>query len=174
MVDVTLQIILEPSVHDLSYNPERDAMRYRRGDIHAGHLSTDVATFNGGTGDYNITEGIGSSTFGYIHITGVPVNLAVKARSVLSQSTSETGMFEKNDPELGPIMIEESDPYRICRWRIPRSVLPPAMLTALLADREITTTWALAKPRIRRKIVAVRLDPLQDDETNAVVDGDLE
>ncbi len=172
MVDVTLQIMLEPATHDLSYNPEKAAARFRRGDIFAGHLAPDVATLTSGT--YNITEGIGSTVFGYVHITGVPTNLAVKARNVLIFGTSETAIEVKPDPVTG--LDEEHvslDDWRLRRWRIPRSALTPGSLNKLLADREITITWAKVKPRIRKKIIAVRLDPLQDDETTELTDADV-
>ena len=58
-------------------------------------------------------------------------------------------------------------------YRIPPSILPAAKRNKLLADREITVTWAQAKPFIRKKLVAVDTDASADDETTELTDGDI-
>jgi len=65
------------------------------------------------------------------------------------------------------------DAWRKARFRIPRSVIPAAAKAKLLADREITVQWSTFRGHIRKKIVANRLDPSSDDESNAVSDSDL-
>lgn len=173
MVDVTLEIMLEPPTHDLSYAPEKEAARLRRGDILEIIRSTDFATKDG-DGDYRVTEGIGNPRFGYIHITDVPNARARKMRDLLTQPTPETRERELPDPETGlPVVHIISDSYRMKRWRIPRSVIPAALKATLLAEREITVSWNAFRDRIRRKIVTSRLDPALDDESNAVTNADL-
>ena len=171
MVDITLEIILEPATHDLSYDPEKAARRYRRGDIFEVHRSTDIATLTNGV--YHLPS-IGTTVFGYIHIRGVPNARARRMREVLTQDTGETKTVSSIDPETRLFEdIEVLDNYRKRRWRIPRSVIPPTARTRLLADREITVDWTTFRDRIRRKIIANRLDVSRDDESNAIADTDL-
>jgi len=173
MVDVTLEIMLDLPTHDLSYNPEKAAARYRHGDILDIIRSIDFAAKDV-NGDYRITEGIGHPRFGYIHVTDVPADRARKMREVLTAHTPETKQVADSDPETGlPTTKVVSDTYRQRRWRIPRSVIPAAAKTKLLSEREITVDWTTFRDKIRRKAVTNRLDPLLDNESNAVTDADL-
>lgn len=171
MVDVTLEIMLEPASHDLSYNLEKAARRYRRGDILAVHRSADIATLNGN--EYNITEGIGTRVFGYIHIRDVPSARARLMRDVLIRDTEETKTVDYDDPLLGNVIVTKSDVWRLRRWRIPASVIPAAARAKLLIDRELTVSWATFRDKIRRKNLTTRLNPALDDESVSVQNSDL-
>ena len=60
-MNITLQVILTPATHDLSYNPAKAARRYRRGDIVGVLLSSEV------------TEPPNPNTrLVFVHITGAP------------------------------------------------------------------------------------------------------
>ena len=172
MVDITLEIMLEPATHDLSYDADKNARRFRRGDIFEVHRTTDIATLDG-SGDYRLPS-IGTSVFGYIHVKNVPLAAALKIRAALTKDTGETITRSVTDPDTGEV-TEVVEPYhsRRRKWRIPRSVIPAAAKTKLLAEREITVEWAVFRDKIRRKIITDRLDPSLDDESNAVSDSDL-
>ena len=171
MVDVTLEIILEPATHDLSYDPKKAARRYRRGDIFEVHRSTDIATLTNGV--YHLPS-IGTTVFGYIHIRGVPNARARRMREVLTRDSGETRTVSRIDPEtMLAANREVVDNHRMRRWRIPRSVIPPTARARLLADREITVDWTTFRDKIRRKVTANRLDVSQDDESNVLIDSDL-
>ena len=172
MVDVTLEIMLEPPTHDLSYDPEKAARRFRRGDI-LDVIRTDTFAELDVNGDYRITEGIGNLRFGYIHLLNVPNARAQQMRRVLTRDSGETITRQTNDPELGLVDTEHLDNWRKRAYRIPRSVIPTAARTKLLAEREITVEWTTFRSRIRRKIAANRTDPSLDDESNAVTDAEL-
>ena len=171
MVDVTLQIVLYPKTHDLSYHSEKAAMRYRRGDIFEVHKSEDVATLI--DGDWIIAD-LTPHFFGYIHVRNVPKARAKKMRDVLTADTGETKTVMQVDPETGLIAPElQQDAFRLKKYRIPASVIPAAAKTKLLADQQITVSWNAFRNAIRKKIISNRLDPSTDDESTAVTDEDL-
>jgi len=149
VVDVTLEIMLEPATHDLSYDPEKAARRYRRGDILTGWVASQYATLT--DGKYRLNAGAAGSPFAYVHITDVPNSIALKLRDKLTERLEE----------------------RRRRWRVPQSVLPAAIGAELLTMGEITVDWTAAKTRIRRKIIINPLDASADDESNQLTDSDV-
>ena len=165
MVDVTLQIVLHPKTHDLSYNPNKAAERYRRGDIFEVHRSIDVATLV--SGDWIIPD-LGTNFFGYIHVRNVPITRARKMRDVLSAGTGETRLVSTDTGD-----VQVPDEYRLRRYRIPASIIPAAARAKLLADSQITVAWLTFRDAIRKKIISNRLDPLTDDESTPVTDTEL-
>lgn len=169
MVDITLQIMLEPATHDLSYDPEKAARRYRQDDIFEIHRSTDIATFDGTK--YRLPS-IGTKVFGYIHILSVPDALAQKLQTALISTTGERSINLFPDPETGENTFYD-DPYRRRKWTMPRGLMDSGDKAELLADREVTVAWPQAKPMIRRKAVNVRIDASQDSEANSLQDSDL-
>lgn len=159
-VNASLQIVLSPKTHDLSYDPEKAARRYRRGDIFDVHRSASVANFDQPSGEWHV-DGGSTHFFGYIHITDVPDNRFRNMKQVLSSESPEVD-------GQGNI-----DNYRRRHWRIPLANLPAPQRNALLNDREITVGWVGFRDKIRRKSISNRLDPQTDDESNAVTDGEL-
>ncbi len=175
MKDITLEIILDPSTHDLSYDLNKEAGRYRRGDIVHFWLAEEHATLDA-NGDYRLIAGAaGVKVFGYIHIRNVPNPRAARMRDVLMSSTGETKEVVKTHPLLPGEAPTETVPdmFRKRKWRIRRGVMTPTIRDRLLAEREITGTWQQMKPLIRRKIIIIRNDASQDDESNSLQDSDL-
>ncbi len=58
-------------------------------------------------------------------------------------------------------------------WRIPPNILPGVKKNKLIANREITVTWAQVKPFIRKKRVTIDTDRTADDETTELTDGEI-
>lgn len=133
--------------------PEKSAMRQRNGDIVAVYDTEADATF--ALGNWNWNEPISSPRSDFIHIINFPANLLPKSYRL-----------------AGMIRITR-DVLRLSQYRIPEGVLPIIFQDELDADREVTISWGVIKASIRKKIIVDILDPLQDDETTAIVDGDL-
>jgi len=151
-MDITIQIMLVPPTHDLSASPEKDAARYRRGDIVSVYLSSEI------------TEAPSpASRLGFVHITAVPDSIPFsKIKSELLSSSYD------------PVILIDPDVWRKRKWRIPASVLPVDVRNTLLADREVTFTWSQVKPYVRKKIIYNKLNSSTDDESNVLVDVDVE
>ena len=151
---ITLQIMVNAPTHDLSHDPPMASMRYRNGDILTVYRTKDFATLTGETWNWN--DVISSPRSVFVHITGVPLNLAIKAGTRLTDSIAAAG-----------------DTFRRRKFRIPPSVVPIAFRNKLLADKEATITYTQVKAHIRKKSIVDVLDASQDNEDTALVDGDL-
>jgi hypothetical protein len=55
--DVSLEIFLNPATHDLSHDPEKEARRFVKGDIHNVHLTSNLSVDLIGD-EYKIRGGI--------------------------------------------------------------------------------------------------------------------
>ena len=144
MINITLQVIIDPPTHNISDRPLTEAARSRPGDIVSVYFTENVGPMNP------------SLPLGFIHITGAP----------------DVPLQRLINKVCGPL-LEADEITRKHAWRVPPSVLPLALRNKLVADREITVTWTQAKTRIRKKIAATRLNPVSDDETTELTDGDL-
>lgn len=151
---MTVQIMVNAPTHDLSYDPAKAAMRHRNGDIIGVYNTAQNAVLLGNTWHWNGV--ISSPRSVFIHIRNLPANLGAKAeRRLMGRIKPATEVF------------------RLSKYRLPPSILPPPMQAALIADREITMSWAQFKFLCRKKSITVLLDPSQDDESTSIVDGDL-
>lgn len=119
-MDITLQIMAYPPTHDLSYNLAKEARRYKRGDIVAVYLRSEVVE----------PPHIGSRMV-FIHIIGVPVTAIQKAKKLM-------------DAHFDSINIRILLKRR--RFNIDPQSLPVSVRNQLIANREITVTWTQAKP----------------------------
>lgn len=162
--------MLSPATHDLSYNPKKEAERYRRGDVFGVHNSTDIATKTNGV--YHLPS-IGTKVFGYIHILDIPNARARRMKRVLTRGTGETQQIDILN-EIGLVeSIAQPDDYRRRQWLVVISLLSNNARSRLISDREITVTWPQFRGKIRKKVVTNRLDVSLDDESGAVTDTDL-
>ena len=134
-MDITLQVIFNPKTHDLSYDTQKQARRYRRGDIVGVML-----TGNTGLPSFN-------RPFAFIHITGVPNRPIAQIRARLTT------------PAFDPLVLVNDNPAQLRRrrWRIPRSILPQGIIDQLIANRQVTVTWAQVKPFVRKKLISNKL-----------------
>jgi hypothetical protein len=183
-VDITLTVVLNPATHALA--TDKQARRLKRGDIVAVDLTTSVESPSG--------------RLGHIHITGVPNRPLDFVRQKLTESLYTLEPYTDTIDEtrymrwlvrghwplfdIFPNVVNNGDgtytatgerqmPARKAKWRIPASILPVNIRNTLLTNREITVTWEQAKPFIRKKVVANRLNATQDDETTELADGDI-
>lgn len=168
--DVTLQVVVVAATHSLE-TPEKEAARDRVGDIVGAYLTSQV-------GSPNLT-----GRLGFIHITGVPDAIPLrKVRDKLLRPCLNPDVETTRDGSGAGDISTTLDPatnplsrQRILRkraFRIPPSVLTAALRQELLDNREITVTWAQAKPRIRKKFpnLADRWNRNADDENSGVDD----
>lgn len=162
-MDISLQVIVIAANHDLSTNPQKEAARYRRGDIVNVYLTADV-------GSPSLIR-----RFGFIHITGIPDGPDPEARFAKIEALLGDGVVDRvlvPDTDL-PEMVEEATLVRTRAWRVPPSIIPVAKRNQLLTDRETTVTWTQAKPYVRKKMVTIKTDASADDETTELMDGDI-
>lgn len=166
MPNVTLQVIIDAPNHPLS--GMKGASRLRRGDIIGVHLSNDVATRNGP--DYNM-DSIGSPRTGFVHMKDAPPAAKLKERFLEQLDGDE----EYRDDGLGggPRLVGY-ETVRRHKWKLKISDLPTGQRNALLNDKEFTVQWTNIRPRIRRKVFVDKLDPTQDDDSNAVQDSEVQ
>ena len=151
-MDITLQVMIEPPTHDLSYDAAKNAARNRRGDVIGVYLTSDVTEPPNPNG-----------RLGFIHITGVPDVLSFdRIRERLTSAFHD------------PLLVTEKVMWRKRKWRIRASVIPAGARNTLLTTKELTVTWLQAKPYLRRKEVFNRLDVTADDETAELSDVDVE
>ena len=133
MPDITLQIIINKSTHTLP--AENENGRWDLGEIIDGWLSINQASFDGT--NWHMNGVISSPRTGFVHITGVPAAVALKAREVLNHTPHNTTTKES---------------IRRRTWRVDPSLIPAGVRNKLLADKEITFTWTKVKPYIRNMI----------------------
>jgi len=144
---ITVQIIATAPMHDLGSNIDKQARRRRRGDIVAVYPSAEV------------TEPPNMSTrLGFIHVTGVPDKLLFS--NIKTRLTSGLNIAEKR--------------IRHKKWRFIITSLAPARKTEFLDTHEATITWIAFRNRLKRKVVIVTIDASQDNESNSLIDSDLE
>jgi hypothetical protein len=163
MSNYSLVVMVAPATHDLSYNVQKEAGRYRRGDIVDIVLTskTQAPNVNG--------------RLGYIHITGVPnrISLARAKEVLLSLVTIDDPDYVNSGLDIDIGQDVRQLITRTRQWRIPVSLIPLAKRQAMLNNREFTVNWATVKPYIRKKIVADRLNAAQDNEDTALVENDI-
>jgi len=150
-MDITLQVVLNAPNHTLS-NAQNTAARYRRGDIVGVYKRSEVV------------ESPSNPRLGFVHITGVPITLRQFERVKRRLTTG------KYAPEVG---LAGRTTLRRRKWRLLASAVPLAARNTLMAQGEITVSWAVVKPYFRRKVITNNLDPSLDDETNTLTDADL-
>lgn len=159
-MDISLQIIVEAASHDLSANPEKEAARYRRGDIVGVYLTSDVGapSLNG--------------RLGFVHITGVPdsINISKIKNRLLGEIIDRVTV---SDPDIPGGTVDTVDLIRRRAWRIPPSIIPVGVRNQLLTNREAAVTWGQIKPYVRKKIVSDRLNASLDNETTELTDSDV-
>ncbi len=149
-MNITLQVMLYPANHDLSYNLEKQAVRYRRGDIVKVYLTSEIVE----------PPTIGTR-MAFIHITGVPdVAPFEDIKNILTRSIHNEVYLNR------PVLRRRA-------WRLPNANLPQAIKNQLIATQEITVTWTQAKPYIRKKAIVNALDVLQDNEATEITDTDI-
>ena len=119
-MDITLQIMAYPPIHDLSYNLAKEARRYQRGDIVAVYLRTNVVE----------PPHVGSRMV-FVHITSVPITAIQKAEKLINAHYDSVNIN---------LLLKRR------RFNIDPQSLPLAIRNQLIANREITVTWTQAKP----------------------------
>jgi len=142
--------MLNPATHDLSYDPAKEAMRYRVGDVFDVFLTPANFTFSMDT------------RFGFIHITNVP--------DVYSIETIKKAL---SAPVRSTVIIDNPPLYRRRKWRIKPSAIPVGARNAMIANHELTVTWTQAKPYIRKKVVIDNLNAALDDDSTELVESDV-
>ena len=159
---VTLVVMEAPSQHDLSYDPDKQARRYRRGDIIDVFLTPPKATKTGN--DWHLNSPIGNSRLVYIHMRDVPEDRWTNMRKEFRKGSKadNTEVSSADDVEVR---------RRKWRFRIPGLTAPKRQ--ELEQERQLTLAWNAARNHIRRKVIVVEGDPDQDDTSNAVQDSDL-
>ena len=155
-MNITLQIVLRAPNHTLS-NAQNTAARYRRGDIVGVYKRSEVV------------ESPSNPRLGFVHITGVPITSQqferVKRRLTTGMYSPEVGLAGRG--------LAGRTTLRRRKWRLLASAVPLAARNTLMAQGEITVSWAVAKSYFRRKVITNNLDPSLDDETNTLTDADL-
>jgi len=145
-MDITLQVVIDAPAHAIR-GDAKIACRYRAGDIVGVYLSDEI-----------LAPPNPSTRMGFVHITNAPDTYSFNTiKRVLTQ----------------PIITTHGGVDRRRAWRIPPSILPISARTTLINDREISYSWAQARPYVRKKLVVSLYDPSQDDEDTALVDEDL-
>lgn len=163
--NITLQVLKTPKTNLLTGKAE--AMRPVQGDIINAWLSTVVATKIGN--DYILNGGaLSHPRWVYVHITDVPNTQAAKAYRL---KENEVLTFLNPDSPV-PFSEEEHLPRRLFKYRVEKNDIPAAKRQKLLANGEITVTWAQAKPYIKKKIVTLEMNPVMDTEV-ILTDEDL-
>lgn len=117
-MDITLQIMAYPPTHILP--PEKEARRYKRGDIVAVYLRSECPE----------PPALGGRMV-FIHILDVPITAIQKAKRLMIAIYSNDTI---------PVLLNRR------RFNIDPQSIPIAMRNALVANREITVTWTQAKP----------------------------
>ena len=155
----TLAVIINPPTHDL--DADKAARRIALGDICDAYITETVADFL--LPNWKMKGGIGSTRLAFVHVTDIPDVITFdKVKSVLIA------------PVYDPLStVEDRRELRLNAWNIPVSIIPQAIKTKLLADKEVTLSFVNVKSYLRKKLVVSRLDPTQDDITYSVQDGDL-
>lgn len=153
-MDITLHNIIKPASHALS--GMRAARRLAPGDIIDVYEATEYATLQA-DGNYLLDSPPLHDRFGFVHVKHVPNSLS-KAR------------IKKKLTEAVEILGQD---VRRKKWHVPPSILPTVIKQKILADKEITVEWSVAKSYIRKKTTPVILDPNQDDISTSLTDGDI-
>ena len=128
MPDITVQVIINQSTHELS--PEQEIARYLLGDIIDAFLSSKYASFDG---IYWHMPPIGDKRSGFVHITDVPADVILKARTKLIEM---------------PFSTITKEAIRRRTYHIDVANLPATFKEKILTDKEVTVTWTQAKPYI--------------------------
>jgi len=138
-MDITLSLIGKQTAHVLP--AEQEGARWKIGQIAGVYRSSDVATKL--SGKYHIKGGVGSKVLVFIHIKNTPGASAKKIHAKLTRS-------------LGVDVISHR-----ATFRLNPADLPQAVKDALMTDREITTTWAAAKPFLKHSVTQT---PIEDGD----------
>jgi len=128
-MDITLQIMAYPPTHDLSYDPAKEARRYKRGDIVAVYLRSEI-----------VEQPTAGGRMVFVHITDVPIIAIQKAEKLMN-------------PHYDLININMLLKKR--RFNIDPQSLPVAVRNQLIANREITVTWTQAKPYLKDMVTSL-------------------
>lgn len=162
-VDITIQVIRIAKNHFID-QPEATAARSRVGDVINVERTSDWADWDGS--EYRIRGGIRSPNVAFFHVTDVPNNLALKIKQVLLKAVT----IPHPDPnaDAGDFIRQ-----RLREWRIPPSILPQPVIDKLQSEQEITISFTVAKPFVRKKIINDPLNALADDEDTELTDNDL-
>ena len=134
-MDITLQILAVSKTHNTD-NPDN---LWKRGQIANVHVSSDLATLVGN--DYNFNDVI-SGKFVFVHVKNVPVTDFAKFKERLNTENPLGGRR---------------------RYRVRVGIIPTTARDKLVADREITITWATAKNYIQN-----------DEITTLITDGEVD
>lgn len=133
-MDVCLQIIINPTTHDLSYDPQKDAARQIAGDIIDAFSAVRIGTRDG-SGDYIPNDVVGSPRCGFVFITGVPDAAIAKFKRRFN---------ERHDDISSRMLLRR-------KWGIRVSDIPLAIRQQMVADKYITFGWAQVKNYLRNK-----------------------
>lgn len=163
--DITLTVLIKVGTSPLQAKAEHQ--RYKVGDIIQARLSNTIATKVGS--DYILGGGgaLLSPNMVYVHVTDVPNDKAAKAQRLQDPEIALTAAGQPGGEDPGDYTVR-----RLHRYRLSKSSIPLAARQKLLADGEITVTWAQAKGHIRKKKVIDDMDSKMDTES-VLVDGDL-
>ena len=169
-MDITLQVMLRPATHDLSYDPAKEARRLRRGDILRVHTTTDIAVLVNDKYQMDLAPDL---NWGYVHIRDVPDARAARMKDVLTRMSGETKSRESIHPATGETVIDQlMDNHRKRKWRVKITMMGQGARDKLLNEGQITVNWVAFRDKIRRKVPIGRLTPNTDTDT-PVLDGDL-
>lgn len=161
--DFTAQVIYQPAIHQLNDDME-EAQRYVVGDILAVWPVEDHSTFDVDSGDWLLNDEM-NPKFLFIHVTGVPN--ARDPRKLMEGEFVANGSPLLVDVQENPLIRR-----RARKFKIKPSLIPAAGRAKLLADKQITVTFAAFKAVVQRKTVIVKLDSTQDTH-DLLVNGDM-
>ena len=162
--DFTAQVIYQPSTHQMG-NPKHNAQRYQVGDVIAVEPIALHNTYDEGTGDWVRNNAI-NPKFLYINVTGVP-------NSIDPRRLTEEEVIANDSPILIEVQENPTIRRRMRKFHINPSLIPLAGKQKLLADGQITVTFAAFKSVVQRKVVNVTLDSSQDTN-DLITDTDVQ
>ena len=174
MVDITLQVVIVAPTEVIPTNVQdkynRQAARMKIGDIISVSQTNQERFAKTPSGDYRIINGpILSPRFGFVHVTDVPVPIALKAKKLKRMLTREVVVpADGEDPEHIVDM-----PVRNNKFRVDVANIPNQLKQRMQADKEVTVTWLQARNYIKKKAFVNADDDSQDTEDD-FVDGDLD
>lgn len=138
-MNLTLQIIVQPAAHDLSYDSAKAARRYAVGDVVDVWDADVVAPYNGT--EHLLREPIANPRFVFVHVRGVPDRPLERVKLLLCGRDVEIGSIPGPDG-LEPAIVGY---YRRRRWGVVVSDIPAAIRNRLQSYRQITVTWTQVK-----------------------------
>ena len=162
--DFTAQVIYQPSTHQMD-DAKQNAQRYQVGDVIAVEPIERHNTYNAETGDWIRNSSI-NPKFLYINVTNVP-------ESIDYHRLVEEERVANGSPVLVEVQENPTIRRRMRKFHINPSLIPLAGRQKLLADGQITVTFAAFKNVAEKKSVTNKLDQTTDTD-DLITDTDVQ